>query len=154
MRALIVNISLRQGIRARADNRHAAGRPAPDPKDETTADFLDSRIKDGVLLAAPGRCGSDLRPETATRLPFPHPSFAEMTTPALIVAGCTRFAKPAEPNRPSIGDLEPDPGRQDRQSLLAWRRLTDHGLRHAEPEHILAQRLRGESRFACQRIQL
>ena len=63
------------------------GARLPDPETGATIDLLDARIKAGVLLAAPGRGGADLNPETAKRFPFLQPSFAEMTTPALIVYG-------------------------------------------------------------------
>jgi len=59
-----------------------------DPKDGTEVDMTDSRIKAGVLLAAPGRGGADLSAFAAEHYSFfRHPSFAEMTTPALVVAG-------------------------------------------------------------------
>lgn len=68
------------------------GAQLPNPEDGTTVDLMDSRIKAGVLIAAPGRGGTDLKPETAKRFPFLHPSFAEMTTPALIVAGDSDYS--------------------------------------------------------------
>ncbi|MFI6318855.1 alpha/beta hydrolase family protein [Nonomuraea sp. NPDC050556] len=46
----------------------------------------DLRVKAGVLLAIPG-LGDDLTPFAAEHLPFMRPSFAAMTTPALVVAG-------------------------------------------------------------------
>jgi predicted dienelactone hydrolase len=59
-----------------------------DPEDGTEVDMADSRIKAGVLLAAPGRGGADLSAVAAEHYPFfLHSSFAEMTTPALVVAG-------------------------------------------------------------------
>jgi predicted dienelactone hydrolase len=58
-----------------------------DPQGGTGEDMSDSRIKAGVLLATPGRGGADLSPIAAEQLPFMHPSFADMTTPALVVAG-------------------------------------------------------------------
>ncbi|WP_371873826.1 alpha/beta hydrolase family protein [Dictyobacter arantiisoli] len=59
-----------------------------DPNDGTEVDMADSRIKAGVLLAAPGRGGADLSAFAAEHYPFfLYPSFAEMTTPALVVAG-------------------------------------------------------------------
>ncbi len=57
------------------------------PADEPGEDLSDSRIKAGVLLAPPGRGGADLSPATAERFPFLNQSFAEMTTPALVVVG-------------------------------------------------------------------
>jgi len=59
-----------------------------DPKDGTEVDMADSRIKAGVLLAAPGRGGADLSAFAAEHYSFfLHSSFAEMTTSALVVAG-------------------------------------------------------------------
>ncbi|MFC9752137.1 alpha/beta hydrolase family protein [Streptomyces sp. NPDC056921] len=49
-------------------------------------DMSDPRVKAGVLLAAAG-LGDDLTPFAAEHLPFMKPSFATMTTPALVVAG-------------------------------------------------------------------
>lgn len=50
-------------------------------------DMADPRIKAGVLLSATGRGGPDLGPFATEHFPFMNPSFAEMTTPALVVAG-------------------------------------------------------------------
>jgi pimeloyl-ACP methyl ester carboxylesterase len=50
-------------------------------------DMSDPRIKAGVLLAAAGTGGADLTPFAAEHFPFMSPGFAEMTTPALVVAG-------------------------------------------------------------------
>lgn len=50
-------------------------------------DMSDPRIKAGVLLALTGQGGADLTPFAAEHLPFMNPSFADMTTPALVVAG-------------------------------------------------------------------
>jgi dienelactone hydrolase len=49
-------------------------------------DLSDPRVKAGVLLALTG-LGDDLTPFAAEHFPFMKPSFATMTTPALIVAG-------------------------------------------------------------------
>ncbi|WP_425144911.1 alpha/beta hydrolase family protein [Deinococcus sp.] len=55
--------------------------------DGTPVNLADARIGAGVLLAAPGG-GADLSAAAAQRYPvLHHNSFAEMTTPALIVAG-------------------------------------------------------------------
>ncbi|MEU6430331.1 chlorophyllase [Microbispora sp. NPDC046973] len=54
---------------------------------EPGEDMSDPRIKAGVLLALPGTGGADLTPFAAEHFPFMNPSFAEMTTPALLVAG-------------------------------------------------------------------
>ena len=59
-----------------------------DPNDGMEVDMADSRIKAGVLLAAPGRGGADLSAFAAEHYSFfLHSSFAEMTTPTLVVAG-------------------------------------------------------------------
>lgn len=50
-------------------------------------DMSDSRIKAGVLLSTTGKGGADLSPFAAEHLPFMSPSFADMTTPALVIAG-------------------------------------------------------------------
>jgi dienelactone hydrolase len=58
-----------------------------DPVSKKEEDLSDSRIKAGVLLATAGRGGADLTPFAAEHFPFMNPSFANMTTPALVVAG-------------------------------------------------------------------
>jgi predicted dienelactone hydrolase len=58
-----------------------------DPDAGTAADLSDSRIKAGVLLSITGTGGADLTPFAAEHFPFMSPSFAEMTIPALVVAG-------------------------------------------------------------------
>ena len=50
-------------------------------------DLSDPRVKVGALLSATGRGGHDLGPFAAEHFPFMNPSFAEMTTPTLVVAG-------------------------------------------------------------------
>ncbi|NGO68912.1 alpha/beta hydrolase family protein [Streptomyces boncukensis] len=50
-------------------------------------DYADRRVKAGVLLAATGLGGEELHPFASEHLPFMNPSFAELTTPALVVAG-------------------------------------------------------------------
>ncbi|WP_328869592.1 chlorophyllase [Streptomyces sp. NBC_00287] len=49
-------------------------------------DMADPRVTAGVLLALTG-LGDDLTPFAAEHFPFMKPSFAAMTTPALVVAG-------------------------------------------------------------------
>ncbi len=59
-----------------------------DPEDGTVVDMAEPRIKAGVLLAAPGNGGADLSAWASENGPFfRHPSFAEMTTPVLVVVG-------------------------------------------------------------------
>ncbi|MEO3786384.1 chlorophyllase [Actinocorallia sp. B10E7] len=58
-----------------------------DPEGVPGEDMSDPRVKAGVLFALPGRGGDDLTPFAAEHLPFMHPSFDGMTTPALVVAG-------------------------------------------------------------------
>ena len=63
------------------------GMRVTDPDDGTDVDLADSRVKVGVLLAAPGG-SADLSAAAAEHYPvLRNPSFAEMTTPALVVAG-------------------------------------------------------------------
>ena len=58
-----------------------------DPNDGTELDLSDSRIKTGVLIAPPGN-GEDLEAFASEHFPvLRSTSFAEMTAPALVVAG-------------------------------------------------------------------
>ncbi|EDM37670.1 hypothetical protein PBAL39_14634 [Pedobacter sp. BAL39] len=50
-------------------------------------DLSDSRIKAGILLTPGGKGGDDLSPFAAEHFPFMNPSYAEMITPSLVVAG-------------------------------------------------------------------
>lgn len=50
-------------------------------------DMSDSRITAGILFAATGVGGDDLHPFAQANFPFMHPSFNELTTPTLVVAG-------------------------------------------------------------------
>ncbi|TVT43788.1 chlorophyllase [Hymenobacter setariae] len=57
-------------------------------EDGTKVSLVDTRIKAGVLLTPPGNGGADLTAAGAERVPFfRYPSFAEMTTPTLVVVG-------------------------------------------------------------------
>lgn len=57
-------------------------------EDGTRVSLLESRIKVGVLLTPPGNGGADLSASGNARVPFfRRPSFAEMTTPTLVVIG-------------------------------------------------------------------
>lgn len=57
-------------------------------EDGTGVDLIEPRIKAGVLLGAIGNGGADLSAFANENFPFfRHPSFAEMTTPALVVVG-------------------------------------------------------------------
>ena len=58
-----------------------------DPEGGTGEDMSDARIKAGVLFATPGLGGADLTPFAAEHFSFMHPSFADMTTPTLVIAG-------------------------------------------------------------------
>ncbi|MDB6179303.1 dienelactone hydrolase [Paracoccus sp. Z330] len=49
--------------------------------------YADPRICAGVLLAAPGRGGTDLTPEHATRYPFFDVDFTHLHSPTLVVCG-------------------------------------------------------------------
>lgn len=50
-------------------------------------DFSDPRIGAGVLLAAPGRGGDDLTPESAARFPFFDVDYSLIRKPTLVVCG-------------------------------------------------------------------
>ncbi|MFI0240220.1 alpha/beta hydrolase family protein [Streptomyces sp. NPDC016845] len=50
-------------------------------------DLADQRVEAGVLLAATGIGGDELHPFAKEHFPFMNPSFAELTTPTLVVAG-------------------------------------------------------------------
>ncbi|GAA3092502.1 hypothetical protein GCM10010449_15320 [Streptomyces rectiviolaceus] len=59
-----------------------------DPDDGQEANLFEARIKQGVLLAAPGRGGDILTGAMAEQFPvFRTTDFSQMTTPALVVAG-------------------------------------------------------------------
>lgn len=59
-----------------------------DPNDGTLVDLAEPRIKAGVLLSTAGRGGNDLSAFAAEHYPvMSGPSFAEMKTPALVIAG-------------------------------------------------------------------
>lgn len=63
------------------------GMRVTDPTDGSEADLSDSRVRAGVVLAAPGT-GDDLADGAATDYPvLSHADFSTMHTPALIVAG-------------------------------------------------------------------
>jgi dienelactone hydrolase len=51
------------------------------------ADMSDSRVTAGILFAATGLGGDDLHPFAQANFPFMRPSFLELTTPTLVVAG-------------------------------------------------------------------
>ncbi len=50
-------------------------------------DMSDSRITAGILFAATGLGGEDLHPFAQANFPFMYPSFQELSTPTLVVAG-------------------------------------------------------------------
>ncbi|MGK3949892.1 alpha/beta hydrolase family protein [Microbacterium sp. K2] len=58
-----------------------------DETGELGDDMSDSRVSAGILLAATGLAGDDLHPFAQANFPFMRPSFAELTTPTLVVAG-------------------------------------------------------------------
>ncbi|MGX4588390.1 alpha/beta hydrolase family protein [Paenibacillus chitinolyticus] len=58
-----------------------------DAHGEPGENMSDSRIKAGVLLATTGLGGDDLTPFAAEHFPFMNPSFSDMRTPTLVVAG-------------------------------------------------------------------
>lgn len=50
-------------------------------------DMSDSRVTAGILFAATGLGGDDLHPFAQANFPFMRPSFHELTTPTLVIAG-------------------------------------------------------------------
>lgn len=58
-----------------------------DKDGQVGADMSDSRVAAGILLAATGVGGEDLHPFAQANFPFMYPSFRELTTPTLVVAG-------------------------------------------------------------------
>jgi dienelactone hydrolase len=50
-------------------------------------DMSDNRVTAGILFAATGIGGDDLHPFAQANFPFMRPSFQELTTPTLVVAG-------------------------------------------------------------------
>ncbi|MDY7089041.1 MAG: chlorophyllase [Actinomycetota bacterium] len=50
-------------------------------------DFSDSRVTAGVLFAATGVGGEHLHPFAKTNFPFMYPSFEQLNTPTLVIAG-------------------------------------------------------------------
>jgi predicted dienelactone hydrolase len=69
-------------------------------------DLSDARVAAGVLLAPAGTGGADLTPFAAEHFPFMNPSFATMTTPALVVAG-DRDVNPLLTTRGADWSLDP-----------------------------------------------
>ncbi|MEV4736599.1 MULTISPECIES: alpha/beta hydrolase family protein [unclassified Microbacterium] len=58
-----------------------------DESGEVGPDMSDARVSAGILFAATGVAGDDLHPFAQANFPFMRPSFAELTTPTLVVAG-------------------------------------------------------------------
>ncbi|RIJ77785.1 alpha/beta fold hydrolase [Nakamurella silvestris] len=58
-----------------------------DAAGQVGTDMSDDRVTAGILLAATGVAGEDLHPFAQTNFPFMRPSFQELTTPTLVVAG-------------------------------------------------------------------
>lgn len=58
-----------------------------DEADHVGEDMSDTRVTAGILFAATGLGGDDLHPFAQANFPFMHPSFQELTTPTLVVAG-------------------------------------------------------------------
>lgn len=51
------------------------------------ADMADQRVSAGILFAATGLAGADLHPFAQANFPFMRPSFRQLRTPTLVVAG-------------------------------------------------------------------
>ena len=58
-----------------------------DEEGKVGEDMSDSRVTAGILLAATGLGGDELHPFAKANFPFMRPSFHELTTPILVVAG-------------------------------------------------------------------
>jgi dienelactone hydrolase len=58
-----------------------------DEEDHVGDDMSDGRVTAGVLFAATGLGGDDLHPFARANFPFMRPSFGELATPTLVVAG-------------------------------------------------------------------
>ena len=58
-----------------------------DQNGQVGVDMSDSRVMAGILFAATGIGGDDLHPFAQANFPFMRPSFRELTTPTLVVAG-------------------------------------------------------------------
>jgi pimeloyl-ACP methyl ester carboxylesterase len=58
-----------------------------DQSGQVGEDMSDSRVTAGILLAATGVGGEELHPFAQANFPFMRPSFGELTTPTLVVAG-------------------------------------------------------------------
>lgn len=58
-----------------------------DEEGHVGSDMSDGRVTAGVLFAATGLGGDDLHPFAEAHFPFMRPSFRELTTPTLVVAG-------------------------------------------------------------------
>ncbi|PZF58237.1 chlorophyllase [Curtobacterium sp. MCSS17_008] len=58
-----------------------------DEEGQVGGDMSDSRVAAGILFAATGLGGDDLHPFAQANFPFMRPSFHELTTPTLVVAG-------------------------------------------------------------------
>jgi hypothetical protein len=58
-----------------------------DAQGQVGDDLSDKRVTAGILLAATGTGGEHLHPFAQANFPFMSPSFAELSTPTLVVAG-------------------------------------------------------------------
>jgi dienelactone hydrolase len=100
-----------------------------DPENNEGADLSDSRIKAGVLFATAGQGGADLTPFAAENFPWlRNPSFAGMTTPALVVVGdhdnlpLTVRPRAGLDDRPVLSEPGPqEPAHPVRGRTLTWR---------------------------------
>ncbi|MGM1018858.1 MAG: alpha/beta hydrolase family protein [Actinomycetota bacterium] len=87
-------------------------------------DMSDSRVSAGVLFAATGLGGDDLHPFAQENFPFMRPSFRELTTPTLVVAGDRDQSKMSSRGPDWFTDVYThSPGATDL--------LTLHGAEHA-----------------------
>ena len=58
-----------------------------DQAGQVGSDMSDGRVSAGILLATTGLGGDDLHPFAQANFPFMRPSFQQLTTPTLVVAG-------------------------------------------------------------------
>ena len=58
-----------------------------DPDGRVQEDLSDRRVSAGILFSATGIAGDDLNPFADANFPFMRPSFRELTTPTLVIAG-------------------------------------------------------------------
>ena len=95
-----------------------------DEAGQVSEDMSDSRATAGILFAATGLGGDDLHPFAQANFPFMRPSFEELTTPTLVIAGDNDQSKMSSRGPDWFTDAYTySPGATDL--------LTFHGAEHA-----------------------